>query len=311
LVASVGRIGIFFVYRRQRLKRSDVGEARRWACLYGVGAVALGLLMGAINFEAFQIGGSLAFVPFGWAMATAVGATARTATVPLITVTAGAAILLPTATAALLQPDWDHRIAGIFALVTFYAVIQGATYLHEAFVERLIARHELARRLHRDDLTGLANRPAFLAELEERTEAGSPDMLIYLDLDRFKEVNDTFGHATGDAVLIEVASRLRKTVGLNHHVARLGGDEFALIMRSGTGDAEAWDLAQRLVEDLGRPYLVDQVVITCVGVSVGLARGSAADERPDRLIAAADEALYSAKRAGRGRWKAMLFEEAA
>ncbi len=161
-----------------------------------------------------------------------------------------------------------------------------------------------------DMLTGLPNRQVFqqratrvlddVAAGRERAPESPQACLMMLDLDRFKPVNDTLGHAIGDSMLRLVAKRLRLVLRGNDVVARLGGDEFAILLE-GLGERGLADLAKRLVDVVGRPYLVDGHVIN-IGVSIGLARAPQDGAQYDQLLRNADLALYHAKRAGRGRF---------
>jgi len=150
-----------------------------------------------------------------------------------------------------------------------------------------------------DPLTGLSNRRGFAERLAAAFAAGERFALLALDLDRFKPVNDAFGHAVGDALLRLAARRLRAAVRAGDAVARLGGDEFAVILR---GDAGAEALAARLAEMLGRPFLVEGHACN-VGASLGLAVAPDDGDDAESLLRAADLALYRAKAEGRGTFR--------
>ena len=160
--------------------------------------------------------------------------------------------------------------------------------------DRKQADERIAFMAQHDALTGLANRTLFRSRLQIATQQDVRVALLCLDLDRFKQVNDTLGHPAGDGLLQQVAERLLTCVRTSDTVARLGGDEFAIICAG--ADAEA--IAGRAIEHLAAPYVLGQHQVS-IGVSVGIAvAGRSAS--PDILIQQADEALYSAKRAGRG-----------
>jgi diguanylate cyclase (GGDEF)-like protein len=152
-----------------------------------------------------------------------------------------------------------------------------------------------------DGLTGLANRSAFLGHLDEQPSAGLTAVL-YLDLDDFKPVNDDHGHALGDRVLAEVATRLRHAVRPTDVVARLGGDEFAVLCPDIGDLPAAGALAERLVAAVSDPITVDGVAVR-VGLSVGIAE-LVAGEDADGVLARADGALRRAKAQGKRRWVA-------
>ncbi len=160
-----------------------------------------------------------------------------------------------------------------------------------------------------DDLTGLARRNALMASLSHHlalSEGNGTHLAIHcLDLDRFKPINDTLGHGIGDQLLKKVADRLRATCRKEDVVARVGGDEFLILQLGIDGVADAERLATRLVDMVGRTYVLNGHTVN-VGVSVGVALNGARTQGRD-VLRDADLALYEAKRAGRGRFR--FFEE--
>lgn len=155
---------------------------------------------------------------------------------------------------------------------------------------------------HHDDLTDLTNRKAFRERLDNALRmarsSGRGAALLYLDLDHFKQINDTFGHQAGDILLAEVAKRMRACVRMVDTVARLGGDEFAIILPFLDNASTAAELAKRLIASVSRPYQLQQQLGT-VGVSIGIAIYPDHASSAEDLIAKADEALYAVKRKGR------------
>ena len=153
-----------------------------------------------------------------------------------------------------------------------------------------------------DPLTGLPNRSRFQARMNEARARldrdGEGFAVVAIDLDRFKHVNDTLGHRIGDALLRKVAERLATTLRPTDTVARFGGDEFAVIQGDVSGVSDAEVLARRIVDLLGRAYLVDGHLIN-IGASVGVALAPADGTDPDVLLKNADLALYRAKTDGR------------
>ena len=158
--------------------------------------------------------------------------------------------------------------------------------------------HSLERLALHDDLTGLANRARFWSELEGASSTATVAVL-YVDLDRFKPINDGHGHPVGDAVLVATARRLEASLRPTDLVARLGGDEFAALCPGVGGSAEATQLAARVLDAVGRPLDVDGTTVE-VSCSVGVAVGPAIDA--EGLLRSADGALYRAKRGGRSQW---------
>jgi len=160
---------------------------------------------------------------------------------------------------------------------------------------------ELRRSALTDPLTGLANRTGFWAGFEHDAPAGRHDIgLLYVDLDHFKAVNDTYGHPVGDALLVAVAERLTAVVRPGDLIARMGGDEFTVILNGASDAAPA--IAERIVASLAEPFAIEGHPIL-VGASVGVAATPPASVTPQDLLDAADRALYRAKQSGRGCWR--------
>src|SRR5690606_27697994 len=158
---------------------------------------------------------------------------------------------------------------------------------------------ELARLAHYDALTGLPNRPLFrdrLRQAIDRLERHDGHMAVmFLDLDRFKEINDTMGHAVGDQVLVEVARRIERAMRAHDTAARFGGDEFVALLTDLDGADEALHIADRLAERIVAPMRLDGHEHT-VEVSIGIAISHSPDADPETLIQHADIAMYNAKR---------------
>jgi diguanylate cyclase (GGDEF)-like protein/PAS domain S-box-containing protein len=154
-----------------------------------------------------------------------------------------------------------------------------------------------------DVLSGLPNRGRvrqLLGEaLRSATTGNVPCAIMFLDLDGFKPVNDTFGHPKGDAVLRAVAKRLVDEVGEAGHVGRMGGDEFAIVVTDAQSRTKVEQLADGIIRAIKEPYLIDQIEIR-IGVSIGCAFGPIDGATVDDLILKADLALYQAKDSGRG-----------
>ena len=130
---------------------------------------------------------------------------------------------------------------------------------------------------------------------------------MFLDLDDFKQVNDSLGHRTGDKLLAEIARRLRAIMGPRDLVARWGGDEFVILHHNGEGRPETPAIARRIIEEVSRPVVIDGSEVV-VGASIGSASAPDDGVTPDALLSNADIALYAAKADGRRGWRA--FEKA-
>jgi diguanylate cyclase (GGDEF)-like protein len=170
-----------------------------------------------------------------------------------------------------------------FSLARFTGAVR-----EQARIQQLLA-HQAAH----DVLTGLANRRTLIQRLEHEFQPGVDTVLLYVDLDGFKVINDTMGHAAGDAVLIEVARRFQQTVRVSDIVARLGGDEFAVLCHRLDVD-EAQRLADRLAEAVAVPIPYEDAMLS-VTASIGLATARQCSTG-DELINQADDAMFAVKR---------------
>jgi diguanylate cyclase (GGDEF)-like protein len=182
----------------------------------------------------------------------------------------------------------------------------GAVRTYTDITERKACEDRSLYFAQHDDLTRLPNRLAFKERLEHALMLAGNDRrglaLFYLDLDRFKAVNDERGHKAGDVLLVEAARRMQAAVRSVDTVARIGGDEFTIILPYLDDDVSARRLAERIIESLNRPFVIDGVPAR-VGASIGIAFFPQHGLKPDALMARADDALYAAKGAGRNTFR--------
>ncbi len=203
------------------------------------------------------------------------------------------------------QPDcsvgwqqWTERAIGD-PVIEYQAVGRDIT-------ERRRAEQQIRDLALADPLTGLPNRRALLERLEieiaSAREHGGSVVLCMVDLDHFKTINDSLGHSTGDALLIEAAQRLRQGAPEGSVVARLGGDEFAVLAAGSIPEDELAQRAERLVDQFRRPFIVRGSEMR-IGATVGIASHPADAPDAEMLLAHADLALYAGKKGGRGTWR--------
>ena len=176
--------------------------------------------------------------------------------------------------------------------------------------ERAAMEARLRHQALHDPLTDLPNRTLFAQRLEwalDRARGrGEPGALLFLDLDGFKDVNDSSGHEAGDGLLVEAAGRLTQLLTPGASVARFGGDEFAVLLESPSDEAAATGAAERIIGALSEPFLVAGREVS-VSASIGIVALSASSGGPEELLRNADVAMYRAKKEGKGRYA--LFEE--
>ncbi|MES2582412.1 MAG: diguanylate cyclase [Pseudomonadota bacterium] len=183
--------------------------------------------------------------------------------------------------------------------ITHFAAIQQdiTDSKHEVDQNQYLAYH--------DSLTGLPNRTHFLqmvqAAIDGCADKDCVHALLFIDLDKFKPVNDTYGHPVGDALLVAVAQRLCAAMRKNDLVARIGGDEFVVLRTNLQNLVKADALAQALVKSLSRPFSIGTNLMT-IGASVGIAFWPQDGSDAAALILAADKAMYRAKQSGGNSW---------
>ena len=197
---------------------------------------------------------------------------------------------------------WRHTETTVTNLVEDPSV--GGIVLNTRDVsERQALEEELRRRAWHDPLTDLPNRALFTDRIEHSLARGvrssEASIVLYLDLDDFKSVNDSMGHGAGDDLLRSVADRLLACVRPGDTVARLGGDEFAILLDAAPM-TEAVLVAERIVAELGRPFVLPAGVQS-VNVSVGIAAGRPGVDTAEELVSNADTAMFAAKKKGKGR----------
>jgi diguanylate cyclase (GGDEF)-like protein len=220
---------------------------------------------------------------------------------PIVMVTGGGDDRL--AVRAIREGVYDYLPKGQLTARLLGAAIEGSIRSNE-LERKLKQTHE---RLHRlsmfDSLTGLPNRNLFSDRLEQAVLAadrgGAPFSLLLMDLDRFKEVNDTYGHQAGDTVLEQVAARLQVFLRDSDTVCRLGGDEFAVLLVGTDSTEGAIVAAEKIIKRLSSPIMVGEQLVT-TGVSIGIAVFPVHGKDSKTLLANADHAMYRAKNDGCG-----------
>lgn len=197
-----------------------------------------------------------------------------------------------------------HPLSGDFLLLmTEYDV----TDLHEALDTANQVQSKLRRMAHYDALTGLSSlhylSESALSFFSGGEQQESRVAVLFIDLDGFKEVNDTWGHTVGDQVLVETAKRIAQGLRCSDHAARLGGDEFVIVLEAVQQRQNAIDVAQKLIELMKQPVTVEceenGLVTTAISASIGIAMSPDHGDSLEQLIKRADAAMYQAKRHGK------------
>lgn len=208
---------------------------------------------------------------------------------------------------------WDKRKNGeIFpewlTINTIYdeeGAVRERVALFSDITKKKEAEEQVWRQANFDELTGLPNRSMFRDRLEfeirKSARSGATFALLFIDLDRFKEVNDTLGHETGDRLLVEAAGRIVSSVRESDTVARLGGDEFTVILSDLAGNAHAENIASTIIQRLAEPFLLNSERAYVSG-SVGITLYPSDAQQSSELLKHADQAMYVAKELGKNRF---------
>jgi diguanylate cyclase len=218
---------------------------------------------------------------------------------------------VPVASAVLMAAFWHYRHGNVSPGLTWLIIVVSAIILARQFAgartnESLMRdltrqRAILASQAFRDPLTELGNRKMFIDHATDALADADDTMtaVILVDLDGFKEINDTYGHATGDELLRHAADRLNANVRANDTVSRLGGDEFVLLLPRLVDDQIADTVANRILRDLAQPLVIGETVLT-IPASAGIAFAKGNGTVVDEVMREADLALYQAKAEGKG-----------
>ena len=297
------------VFFHRTIEQDTVASARS-ETIYEVGAWAYALLLGILSLLALLRSDNALhhFVAGTVTIGYAAGICGRNAGRPTIAIGQLALASLPMSLGLFMSPDPVRWVLGGVVVVfmigmtditfqTYSAVLKALSATREQ--ERLTARFERLARF--DAMTGLENRGAFQERLQKElsaiAQADEQLAVLWVDLDKFKEINDSLGHPTGDRVLCSVARQLSSIVDGRGSVARFGGDEFVLLAR-GKKDGFAEDLAREVMRALAVPMNIDGASLRATG-SIGVAIAPTHATESDPLLQRADMALYHAKSNGR------------
>jgi diguanylate cyclase (GGDEF)-like protein len=310
LVASLRVVSAVFFHRQ--LKRGTAVASRTWELAYELGAWGYSGLLGLMAFVTLIGSRDPVTHMLSVSMATgyAGGISGRNAGRVQIAIGQVCLTLLPTATGLWLQGSTGYRVLCVAMVMMVLGLAEISSTIHRIVVQALVGRRDkslLAEKFERlarfDSLTGLENRMAMQMRLrdifEENEKRNDAVTILWMDVDRFKEINDSLGHMVGDQLLRGVAERLNEVVQGRGRIARFGGDEFVIICQD-MGRVHAAALAQEIIGyfahgfDLGDNHLQ-------VTASIGYAVAPQDGRDMDELMQHADLALYEAKREGRNR----------
>jgi diguanylate cyclase (GGDEF)-like protein len=312
LVITLVRVGLNIAYARRRARGPfATPEVKRWELLFGIGSVTAALTLGALNARALMVGdGPVHLLVTGMMFGYCAGAVIRLSVRPLMVACSVFAVTSLTVLGFVThfgEGDALYNVAYVSQVLLIAMFMLGTVemvrHLYRTTIDQLMTKSLLSHLARKDPLTGLSNRLAlrerFDRDIVTIRRSGDFIALHFVDLDRFKAVNDNYGHPTGDALLKMVAGRLTRALREGDTAARLGGDEFVILQINIDGPREAEILAKRLVREISKPYSIDGHELS-IGASIGVALAPQDGIDLDDLAARADSALYQAKTTQRG-----------
>jgi diguanylate cyclase (GGDEF)-like protein len=304
LAIGVARSAVAWLYHRSRHDPHDLVAIKRWELVALMGAWAFSGLVGAAGAYSvmFQPASDVEILINCCVMGYIAGVSSRNASRPLITIGQISFTCVPFTLALIWRADLVHLVLAMFVGVLYIGTIVVCRTVFDTIVARHAAFKKIETIAQRDALTGLWNRAAFLNLFECQfagiAESRNTLALIAIDLDRFKDINDTLGHPAGDAVLKEAAVRIASAVRAGDEISRVGGDEF-LVMVVGASVADVDATARRILANFSNPFAINTANNIC-GASMGYAIAPADGRTVEELLRNADLALYEAKKRGRG-----------
>ncbi|WP_114522243.1 EAL domain-containing protein [Altererythrobacter sp. ZODW24] len=306
LIIAVSRIASVLYFSGRKTNRRS---ARRLELLYEIGAFSYSTVLGCIAATSLvlMLPTAVEVLLIAVALGYGTGAAARNAGRPAIAIGQLVFTLAPVAIGAIIVGGLPFYVLAWSIALMIPAIWSITMIIFNTLRESIGSAQTSAQLADRmqilartDVVTGLANRAGLNHELVEHLMQLEPDSelaMFWLDLDKFKEVNDLLGHPVGDRVLAEIATRLKEQSPFGSTVARFGGDEFVIFCKvEGRKESEA--LGRKLLEDINRPIVIDRERLT-IGCSIGIAVLPYDGEDADTLMQSADLALYHAKVNGR------------
>jgi diguanylate cyclase (GGDEF)-like protein len=274
--------------------------AYRWELLFGISTLLYSCAIATVPIHVFGNHESMAE---GWCamgmFVIASGIGARVALRPWIEQSSGMVMLLGLSYVLLRSDAILVQCSTSSVLAYLYLYCDSIRAKHGIVVDQIRTKRQLVDLTQRDALTGLANRRHFETRLTAACGQAGEFSILYIDLDKFKAVNDSYGHGTGDILLQLVAERLRGAVRGGDLIARIGGDEFAILQSAPSTEATARALATRINQDMAAVFEIEGHALR-IGASIGIRLATEREKDAAALLRHADSALYSVKKSGGG-----------
>jgi diguanylate cyclase (GGDEF)-like protein len=302
VVAFVRAFGVL-AYRRRVAGKTplDRAEAARWELPYAAGTAMTALTLGLFAARSLILNDTICSVmAIGIGFGFGAGVVVRLSLRPAVAVVDLLATGMPAIVVTFMRPDAPHVGLGLMLTIYLVGSLEMVRHTYNSTINHITLKQQFEQLARLDPLTGIFNRSILDTDLVQMmTDSKVGTVAIHaIDLDHFKAANDRFGHPVGDALLKQVAARLKSVTSPGDLIVRMGGDEFILVQKSAScGDAEL--MAQRIFESVSAPYRVAGHDVA-IGVSIGVAVSPDDGQSVDALLSRSDKALYRAKQSRGG-----------
>ena len=298
VVVAVARVLGIFAFRRRVAQKPllDRAEAVIWERRYVAGSIVTALVLGVFAARSIVLGDAVCSVmAIGIGFGFGAGVVARLSLRPVAAFLDLVAVAAPAMVVTFMQPDLRHVGLGFLIAMYVVASFEMVRLSFNASIGQITLKRQFEQLARSDPMTGVFNRSVLAADLPRMLAETAAGVAVHaIDLDRFKEANDRFGHPVGDALLKQVAGRLQALAAAHDLLVRMGGDEFILVQRLVESPGEAETRAQRIVQSVSAPYHVTGFEIG-LGVSLGVAVAPEDGRTAEALLSRSDKALYRAK----------------
>ena len=298
VVVAVARVLGIFAFRRRVAQKPllDRAEAVIWERRYVAGSLVTALVLGVFAARSIVLGDAVCSVmAIGIGFGFGAGVVARLSLRPVAAFLDLVAVAAPAMVVTFMQPDLRHVGLGFLIAMYVVASFEMVRLSFNASIGQITLKRQFEQLARSDPMTGVFNRSVLAADLPRMLAETAAGVAVHaIDLDRFKEANDRFGHPVGDALLKQVAGRLQALAAAHDLLVRMGGDEFILVQRLVESPGEAETRAQRIVQSVSAPYHVTGFEIG-LGVSLGVAVAPEDGRTAEALLSRSDKALYRAK----------------
>jgi diguanylate cyclase (GGDEF)-like protein len=299
VAVAIVRTCDFLAYRRRvdRKPRLDRAEAESWERRYAIGSGITASIIGLFAARSLTLDDAICSVmAIGIAFGFGAGVVARLSLRPIVAILGLGVTGLPVIVTTFMRPDAPH--VGLGLLLTIYLVgsVEMVRLTYNSTINQMTLKQQFEQLARIDPMTGIFNRSVLDTDLVQMVAESKAGMVAIhaIDLDHFKAANDRFGHPVGDALLKQVAARLKSVSGQGDLIVRMGGDEFILVQKSVPCREDAELMAQRIFESVSAPYRAAGHDIV-IGASIGVAISPDDGRTVEALLSRSDKALYRAK----------------